>query len=179
MKLIPLGGKHGAGKFAQVDDEDYDKLIIRKWYAQKNKFGTVWAVSEIKGKKVQMHRIIMNELNKNIVIDHRDRNRLNNQKNNLRQATITQNTRNTTSRINSSSKFLGVCKKTYNKNLPGRVTQIRYLSSICVNGIKKELGLFPYTPCGELLAAINYDIAAEKYFGEFANLNFKPLWLHT
>ncbi len=31
MKQIPLGGKNGEGKFALVDDEDFDELNKYRW----------------------------------------------------------------------------------------------------------------------------------------------------
>lgn len=51
----------------------------------------------------------------------------------------------------------------------------RWFSSITVNKKQIKLGTLPLTPCGELLAVIKYDEAVHKYFGEFANLNFKPV----
>lgn len=175
MKLIPLTGKHGIGKFVKVDDEDYEYLMERGWYGQMNKYGNVWGVSEIKGKKVQMHRLILGVTSSDIVVDHIDHDSLNNQRCNLREATVTENARNRRSKKGSTSRFLGVHKCTYNKYLKGRTPQIRYSADIRANGKPKFLGYFPYTPCGEILAALAYDEAAIKYHREFANLNFKSL----
>ncbi len=92
MKLIPLT----QGKFAQVDDEDYDYLNQWKWYTTKN-HKTFYAARHIringKQKLIYMHRVIMNII-KGYKTDHIDHNGLNNQKYNLRICTCQENNRN-------------------------------------------------------------------------------------
>lgn len=95
MKLIPLT----QGKFAQVDDEDYDYLMQWKWYTKKGR-NTFYAVRSIftrtkegkkSSKRVYMHRDLLNIQDSNILVDHIDCNGLNNQSNNIRECTMKQN----------------------------------------------------------------------------------------
>ncbi len=163
MKLIPLSAKKpckNKGKyFAQVDDEDYNELIKYHWSVCLCKGGPYATLSTAKG-KIKMHRLIMQVNDPNILIDHKDRDGLNNKKNNLRVATHKQNQINTTSRKGSTSKYLGVC-------LPTGTT--RWKAGIRVSGKWVHLGYFG----SESDAARAYDSAAKKYHKEFANLNFK------
>jgi hypothetical protein len=153
MKLIPLT----QGRFAQVDDEDFEELNKHKWsydssngYPKKNSYA---------GKERYMHRIVMNA-EKGHQVDHRDRDKLNNQKINLRFSTQPQNTWNTTKPISAlTSIYKGV---SYSKE------RKRWFSKIHFQ--KKQLPLGRYF--SEKDAALAYDRAAEKYFGEFAVLNF-------
>ena len=107
-----------------------------------------------------MHRQIMNVSERSVLVDHADHNGLNCQRSNLRLATTSQNSRNTTSQVNSSSKFLGV-DFYKNKNM--------WRSRICHN--KKSVFIGFFTSQEE--AAKAYDLKAIEFHGEFANLNFK------
>ena len=49
------------------------------------------------------------EVDYQLVIDHKDRNRLNNQASNLRYVSLSQNLMNSSKRLNTSSLFKGVC----------------------------------------------------------------------
>jgi len=161
MKQIPLS----QGKFALVDDEDFEELNKFKWCAIKDR-NTFYAVRTTSYKKegcvttIRMHRFILNIKNINILCDHKDRNGLNNQKHNLREATNLQNIVNTKSRKNTSSKYKGV---TWNKKSK------KWRANIEKGGVKKHLGLFT----NEEEAAKAYDEMAKIYHGEFACLNFK------
>ena len=168
MKLIPLS-KTGINKgkwFAQVDDADYDYFNQFNWTAQPHG-KTVYAVRNItlptgKRKALRLHREIMRLNDAKIEVDHIDLNGLNNQRSNLREANRLQNNRNTTSRICSTSKYLGVSMKRKHSNK-------KWVSQINFNGKKQHLGYFKY----ETDAAFAYDKKAKEIFGEFANLNFK------
>ncbi len=170
MKVIELT----KGQVTIVDDEDYEYLNQWKWFAAKRKHGYYAAKSGLKwgnkGANVFMHRVLM-KTPQGLVCDHKDRNTLNNQKTNLRNCTQAQNNQNVSSHKNSSSIFLGVSvgKEPYYGGKRPRYWRAR----ISVNKEIFALGLFPYTPEGEIAAAKCYDEAAKKYFGEFANLNFK------
>lgn len=94
MKEIPLT----KGYIAQVDDEQFDKLIKLKWHAQVHKH-TVYAASitkDEKGKRVYflMHRVILGVTSSRVYVDHKDGNGLNNQGFNIRPCTSSQNAMN-------------------------------------------------------------------------------------
>lgn len=113
----------------------------------------------INGKSYMLHRIVFfwHYGLFPVVVDHIDRNTLNNNINNLRAATIAENSKNRISRPNSSSRYLGVA---LNK---GKYWQ----ADIYINGRSKYLGCFKT----EAEAALCYNEAAKKHHGEFANLN--------
>lgn len=151
------------GKVAMVDDEDYDFLMQWKWFARKkiNTYYTTRYNGRLNGKQkpnIQMHRVILNAP-KGVDVDHKDHNGLNNQKNNIRLCTNTQNQQN---KIGwGKSIFKGVCVSF----VRGKYKSI--IAYIDINKNHKYLGSF----ATEELAAIAYNEAAKKYYGEFANLN--------
>ncbi len=165
MKLIQLT----QGKFVQVDDEDFDFLNQWKWFASKAHH-TYYARRNTKvgegGKRtsIPMHRVIMKVNDRKILIDHKDHDGLNNCKENIRLATDSGNARNTASRINSTSKYVGVSINTIIKK--GK-TYKYWTANIRLNNKQNHIGHFK----SEENAAIAYNIMAEKHFGEFANLN--------
>lgn len=176
MKLIKLT----QGKFAQVDDSDYDFLNQWKWYAQKSDRDSTFYAKRNKqiGKKRKtecMHRLILGIEDSKILGDHKDGNGLNNQRSNLRIVNKYQNARNRTSVKNSSSKYLGV---TFHKNrrvkyitkdgtIKESISKEGWNAIIRIDGKNKHLGSFK----NETEAAIVYNKVASKLFGEFANLN--------
>ncbi len=97
MKKIPLT----QGKFALVDDEDFEYLNQWKW-----KFLSGYAARK-KGKKtIYMHRLVNNTLD-NKSTDHINMNKSDNRKENLRSSTSSQNKFNRDS-MGGSSKYKGV-----------------------------------------------------------------------
>lgn len=86
---VPLGGVNGAGKFAKVDIDDYELVSHYSWY-----FRDGYALSKIAGKEVRMHRFILNETDPDRLVDHKNRNRLDNRRDNLRVYTPKQNANN-------------------------------------------------------------------------------------
>jgi hypothetical protein len=149
------------GKVAIVDDEDFEYLNQFKWHTLKlaGKFyvGRKLTVSKCKRNQIFMHRFIMKP-DKGMVIDHLDGNPLNNQKNNLRICTHSENMRNCKISINNTSGFKGVSFVKKNNT---------YKSAIKLN--KKTIYLGYYID--PIDAARAYNEAAVKYHGEFANLN--------
>lgn len=145
------------GKVAIVDDADYEWLNQWKWRASKD-HNTYYAVRSVWAKpSIIMHRLILGLIG-NEVVDHMDHDGLNNQRNNLRPCTRKQNQQNMRSHLNSTSKYLGVCVNKHRN---------RYTVQITGNGKKVFVGHF----ISEVDAALAYNKAAQKYHGEFANLN--------
>lgn len=160
MKQIQLSW----GQTALVDDEDFDFLNQWKWQAQPSR-GTYYAVrhgKRVNGKReqIRMHRVILSLKNSIQIGDHKDRNGLNNQKNNLRVVTVHQNNFNKSGHKNAKSRFKGVSWFQSPKKWGARIR----LNS------KKQIfiGLFN----SEEEAAKGYDLVAPLYHGEFAYINF-------
>lgn len=169
MKQIPLSktGKVNAGKhFALVDDEDFEYLNQWNWSLSYNMSGTQYAESAINGKRVKMHRVLLGLTNPKIFGDHKDLNGLNNQRDNIRVATQTENNRNKQPKKNGTSQYLGVMLsvRKYKESV-----YTRWYSQITIKGKKHHIGSFKI----EEDAAKSYDKRAKIEFGEFANLNFK------
>lgn len=156
MKLIPLHGVNGKGKFAQVDDEDYDFLMQWKWYGTYQRTSTNYYVTRNSTKGASRMHILLIGKKEGLIIDHIDGNGLNNQKSNLRHCTITQNAHNRKNRRNSKSKYKGVSK--YGK---------KWAARIMFNKKPIQIGTFEI----EEDAALAYNKYAKKLFGEFAQLN--------
>ena len=157
MKEIPLT----QGKLAIVDDEDYVWLSQFNWHAVGN-----YAVRRVRlnppinglRQGVQfMHRVIM-EAPHGVLIDHRNRNPLDNRRCNLRFATVSQNLMNMRKADAKRSRYKGVA---YGKE--------GWQSQIMKDGQSRWLGYF----ASEIEAARAYDAAARELFGEFAFLNFE------
>lgn len=93
-RLIPLWGKHGLGKFAIVDDEDYERLRKIKWIAHAGIGGIIWPgylFHKPGGKAYTIpmrHAILRASLDTQV--EYKNRNGLDNQKANLRVFSATQ-----------------------------------------------------------------------------------------
>lgn len=157
MKEIKLYSKKYPNNVALVDDEDFDMLNTRKWYVAKPAH-TCYAVAWVKGKMKKMHRVILGMTDPKVFVDHKDGNGLNNQRENIRVATYSQNMANRRSQKNSTSKYLGVY---WSK--PAR----KWKAQVRDGGALIYLGYFEK----ETDAAIAYNNGAVKAHGEFANLN--------
>jgi hypothetical protein len=149
------------GLKAIVDDDDYEFLNTMKWFAHKrgNHF---YATRKYLNKQISMHRQIMGIGDLPIIIDHKDLNTLNNQKNNLRLSNKSQNNCNTKIRIDNTSNYKGVAPFRSRGKGP-----LKWRSTISKDKKWYHLGYFK-TPEE---AAKAYNEAAIKYHGEFANLN--------
>lgn len=159
MKLIPLT----RGKFAQVDDEDYEYLMQFKWQCHRG-HNTQYATGALYSKEtkkqtyVAMHRLLLGLTNPKVHTDHIDRNGLNNQRSNLRVATPSQNCANVKKVNGKSSRYLGV---------RFRKDNLKWCAEIRKNSKGYRLGCFKT----EKEAALAYNKAAKELHGEFANLN--------
>jgi len=155
MAILPLT----KGKFAIVDDEDFELLSQWKWCVT----GSGYAMRAQRcggGKSITflMHRVI-NQTPDGMHTDHINGDPLDNRRANLRTVTAQQNMWNKrTSRKVSSSQYKGVgyCKQTG-----------KWRASIEANGKYIALGRFE----AEEDAATVYNFAAEKYHGQYAQFN--------
>ncbi|AYP68281.1 HNH endonuclease [Bacillus phage vB_BcoS-136] len=111
-----------------IDLEDLKKISKHTWsinihgYARANK----------NNKYIGMHKLITNT-DKNEIVDHKDRNRLNNRKSNLRIVSSSDNAINKNIQSNNSSGVSGV---SYYKSRDRWVAEIKY------EGVKKWIGSF-------------------------------------
>lgn len=111
----------------------------------------------VKIHRVIMERIINSKIPRNKVVDHKNRNRLDNRRNNLRLCSIEENKRNV-GKFKGTSKYKGVSwKKSKNK----------WCSQIKTKGKVKHLGLFD----NQIDAAKRYNEEALLLHGDFAFLN--------
>ena len=162
MKEIILADKQ---HIAVVNDEDYELVKDYSWYYN---FG--YAITKIttglkcpKQYSLPMHRLIL-KLNKGInQVDHINGNGLDNRRHNLRLCTTSQNAANRKVHIKKYKEHL--YKGVYYERTMNR--KKRWRARIEVNNKKIDLGMY----FNQETAAIAYNYAAIKYFGEFAKLN--------
>jgi hypothetical protein len=114
-------------------------------------------IGTVNKKTISLHRYIMGNPG-GFEIDHIDRNKLNNQKSNLRICTRRQNAANQKFRENGTSKYRGV-------SWDGR--RKTWLSQIRINNKKIRIGGFDT----EMDAARAYNAFAKIFHGAFATLN--------
>lgn len=152
MKQIPLS----RGKFALVDDEDFKVLNRYKWHCNNCGYAMQRVRAGKQKRNIMMHRVILN-CPDGMQTDHIDGNRLNNQKNNLRICTQSQNEINKGRRETNISGYKGVSY--HDKYIKARIS---------CGGKQYHLGYFP-----DLISAAKaYDVKARELFGEYARLNF-------
>lgn len=146
MKLIPLT----KGLFAQVDEADFDLLSRVKWYAD-----TSNAKPRARNRAVGfMHTFLLPGLGQ---IDHVDGDPLNNQRENLRPASDSQNQHNKGKQRNNTSGYKGVWRDRKSG---------MWRAQIAAFG--KSVGLGSYTTPERAHEA--YCFAATKMHGEFARV---------
>lgn len=166
-----------------IDDQDYDFISLFTWYYHTSGCAYTSATVKMRSellilnniKNWYLHELVMlnaNNLNNGYITKnhskfktiHINGNRLDCRRNNIQNVKLSQvyAMRKKPKRINkiSSSNYKGV---SYNKD------KKRYIASICVD--KKRIYLGAYK--SEVSAAMAYDNAAIKYFGDLAKINLK------
>lgn len=148
------------GRFALVDAADYDALSAHRWhfdgyYASRR--GPEFAPG--RSEHIYMHRAIVGAP-ADLEVDHRNADKLDNRRGNLRLASRRQNVVNAGKSRRNTSGFKGVS---------WHAQRGRWRASIRANGRQVHLGLFD----DPAAAARAYDSAAMVHHGEFARLNFR------
>jgi hypothetical protein len=154
VRLIPLTD----GCYAYVDAADYEWLSRWNWYV----CSAGYASRREDGETIFMHREIMRPP-KGMVVDHKDGNKSNNCRSNLRVCTRGDNQRNQRKQSRGTSRFKGVCCDKRDR---------KWRAQYGYRGQHYTIGRFDT----ELEAARAYDRMAVELFGDFARLNFPEEW---
>lgn len=134
------------------DLEDYDKIKNMSWYIDNNGY----VINRTDWKLTSLHRFVLNA-SKGRLVDHADRNPLNNRKINLRECDYQENARNQRLKDNCTSGFTGVTYRDSKK-------EIRWKAKIRYENKNVTLGTF-----GNKDDAIKARLQAEKeHYGDFA-----------
>ncbi|MBN2137484.1 MAG: HNH endonuclease [Sedimentisphaerales bacterium] len=152
-------------KYTIVDPEDYEALACYEWLGYKSGQQFYAARQErvrVNGRRkvsiIPLHRQIM-PVGKGLIVDHVNRDGLDNRKSNLRAGTQAQNICNSKRTARSSSMYKGVSWHKASK---------KWRALVAFGGKTKFLGYF----ADEVEAAKAYDAGARELHGEFAYLNF-------
>lgn len=154
MIKIWLTGKNGIHSYALIDDEDVNRITAYPWHLHKKGY----AAATINGKQVMMHAFLYDGPECEY-IDHKNRNRLDNQKTNLRPSKFSDNLSNSAARF--GRKYKGVYEEKHKKLR-------RFHAHANKDGKSYSFGR--YLTAEE--AALAYDKGIKKLRGEFAYLNF-------
>lgn len=124
--------------FFEIDKTDIDFVLGKKWYLGKNGYITSTKYVRGSGRKNQknesiyLHRLIVGATNKQVV-DHKNRNKLDNRRSNLRVCTQKENMQNAGNLKNNTSGYKGV---SWSKNAK------KWEAFIHIDNKKKNLGIF-------------------------------------
>jgi hypothetical protein len=153
VKIELLGrGKELEKNCFLISKSSLEKVIRHNWYLDSNGYPMTYT-----GRSKTLHKNLLGKQQKGYVIDHINRDKLDNRLENLRVITSKENSYNRTKNKSSNNIYKGVSKR-------GN----KYVASITKDGIKKEITGFET----EEDAAKVYDMMAQELFGEFAGLNF-------
>lgn len=157
MKRIPLT----KGMEALVDDQDYDYLMQWKWHAAK---GGKYAARDTRsfdrayGEIIYMHNVIATRRGLLGKVDHRNRDTLDNRRENLRSASCSENSANRGPQENNTSGY---------KSVTWDAARQRWKTQLKKNG--RHVFQKRFDDIDD--AAKAYNKAALEHFGEFAVLN--------
>lgn len=161
-----------SGAVCLIDKEDYEQLPVKTgWYEVKEKLNNARTSYVTHDKYGKLHRFILKENNPKIIIDHIDRNGLNNQKNNLRRVSCSENKRNQSTISVNKFNFNGLSYERPKNNRAGRVKVVYSTNDReCNNKFKsksKSFGNVTYKNNYNLMVrdAVLYRISKMREFG--------------
>lgn len=141
------------GEYAIIDTEDVDRVSRLTWAKGADAVAAYLGGGRAASKYIYLHRYLLKVDDPNVLVDHVNRNVLDNRKSNLRIATKQENAAN----MDRGSKWKGV---THSRN--------KWKAQITVDGQCRHLGVFESPE----EAARAYDDAAQAAFGPYARGNF-------
>jgi hypothetical protein len=167
MRKIPITNRPDL--FLLVDDKDFARISKHRWSAMPSG-RTVYAKSTSFGSTVLAHQLIARTWSPSYLfpgvipsphVDHRNGDGLDCRRRNLRVCSVAQNQANSVGQPDRrKSKYKGVA--------PGNGRMVgKWRASITQGGKQKHLGYF----VEEEAAALAYNTAAQKLFGDFGKLN--------
>lgn len=144
-------------KRVTVDDEDYERLALFKWYFHHTGYAVRnFTDSNKKRKTIFLHREVLGTP-KGEYVDHKDCDKLNCQKDNLRPTTYANNNTNKFPQKNNTSGYKGVHQRETGK----------WRAYFTLKKKRTYIGQFETA----IEAARAYNKAALEVWGEFARLN--------
>ena len=170
VKTIPLYGAYGQGKYAVVDDQDYDWLSSYRWHVD-NHVGAGYASrsqhvnlgrNRYTAVSIRMHREIMGA-HAGQMVDHVNGDTLDNRRCNLRFCSHAGNLQN----VGKTAHRKGRLTTSQYKGVYWRSDRNCWTAKIMANRKTQSLGTY----ATEQEAARAYDEAARVLHGEFARLN--------
>lgn len=147
------------GRRAIVDQVDYEKVSNHEWAVANG-----YPCTKIDKELICLHNFIMDNLGTDMHVDHRNRNKLDCRRVNLRLCTQSQNNINKPAERNSSSRYKGVTRLK-------RKNGYKWWVRIRLGDKLISLKYFD----DEIEAAKAYDREAKILHGEFAYFNFPEL----
>jgi hypothetical protein len=164
MKKIALSGQRGQGKYALVDDEDYEYLSRFRWFwGPTSTYATGYVTGD--GRMSLMHKLVIN-VPAGYFADHINGDRLDNRRSNLRVVTGSQNNWNMGA---SSRNQWGLRGVSYHKKA-GKWEAYLGIGGNAKAGVRTRkiyLGLYTSPEA----AGRAYNVAAIQFYGDYARLN--------
>ncbi len=134
---IPLfDGDHNVVDWALVDHDDMYAVAAHRWYLDDSGYAirSQWLPSLKKSRTFSMHRELLGlRFNDGVVVDHINRRRLDNRRENLRMGDVQLNAHNKGARPGSTSKYRGVHWAETNK---------KWMVTVGINGTRNYLGCY-------------------------------------
>jgi hypothetical protein len=155
MELILRNNKKEEIGRGLVSDEDYENVKQYSWY-----YSNGYVQGRVNGKVISLHHFILGKPEKGYVVDHINKNKLDNRRENLRFATLKLNAHNRDKvhKETAISQYIGI---RYKKNRQSYSWAAQYGG--------KHIGAFEI----ELDAVKAYDAYVYQLYGDNANLNLK------